>query len=371
EQRLVGQDLAGELLALAEGAALQLPFHVLADHAPEGLEPQVQVVPDPGDHARVEPFGLQQLHDAVEIALDRFPVELVVDAAGEVAHLQEVHQPLEAGALALLPDGHLHVAPLAAHEQLGELVHLHARLGGQAVQHLLDLGIFRTQRLLEALAEGLQVQEVEVEDPVEGDEVTRLLDEGGGERALERLAVLEADLGGGGQGVERLAGGEAEIGPPQVADELEDALVHLSRLNVNHGGLAVWPLRPFGAHRGVRITGSHSRFPQLVLTGSALARAAGTSPRRVLVHRAKCTHDDLKTSSPPSRVIGTRRPSSSRRRPWKEPCEIRWVISSFQPRGPAGTSSSRSSARVTSTTSPTRCRTRTGPSLQRRPSTTL
>ena len=157
--------------------------------------------------------------------------------------------------LAFLADGHLHVAPLAAHEQLGELVHLHVRLGGQTVQHLLDLGILRAERLLEPLAQGLQVEEVEIEDPVEGREVARLLHQRGGERALERLAVLESDLGRGGQGVQRLAGRDAQLGPPQVADELENALVHLSRLNVNHFGLGVGGLRPSGAHRDVRSAG--------------------------------------------------------------------------------------------------------------------
>ena len=178
------EDLAGELLALAVGAALQLALHVLADHAPERLEAQVEVVADAREHARVEPLRLQQLHDPIEVALDRLPVELVVDPAGEVADLEEVHQPLEAGALALLADGHLHVAPLAAQEELGQLVHLHARLGHEPVEHLLHLRVLRTERLLEPFAEGLQVEEVEVEDAVEGGEVARLLDQGGGERAL-------------------------------------------------------------------------------------------------------------------------------------------------------------------------------------------
>src|SRR4030095_13515680 len=47
EERLVGEDLAGELLALAEGAALELALHVLADHAPEGPEAGVAGVADP------------------------------------------------------------------------------------------------------------------------------------------------------------------------------------------------------------------------------------------------------------------------------------------------------------------------------------
>src|ERR1700730_13845587 len=371
EERLVGEDLAGELLALPVGAALQLALHVLADHAPERLETQVEVVADARDHARVEALRLQELHDAAEVALDRLPVELVVDAAGEVADLEEVHQPLEAGALALLADGHLHVAPLPAQEELGQLVHLHARLGGEPVEHLLDLRVLRTERLLEPLAEGLQVQEVEVEDAVEGDEVAGLLDQGGGERALEGLAILETDLGRGGERVEGLARRDPHLRAAEIADELENALVHLSRLNVDDFGLAVWPLRPFGAHRGARATGSHSHSTRHAFIASALALARPHRDTFLVAHRAKWTQEDLKTSSPPSRVIGYRRASSSRMRPWNEPCAIRWVIESFQPSGPAGASSCRSSARVTSATSPTRCSTRTGPSLQRRPRTTL
>src|SRR4029453_11059315 len=102
------EDLAGELLALAEGPPLELTLHVLPDHAPEGLQAQVEVVADAGELAGIEALRLQHLHYAGEIALDGLPVELVVVAAGEVADLEEVHEPLEPGPLPLAADGHLH-----------------------------------------------------------------------------------------------------------------------------------------------------------------------------------------------------------------------------------------------------------------------
>src|SRR5258705_10343040 len=124
---------------------------------------------------------------------------------------------------------------------------------------------------------------------------------GGRERALARPAILEPDLGRGRERVERLARRDTHLGPPQVPDELEYPLIHLSR-----------------------------------------------------THRVKWTQEDLKTSSPRSRLMGCRRPSSRRIRPWNEPWEIRSVIVSFHPSEPAGASSSRSTARATSATSPTR-----------------
>src|SRR6266567_2061731 len=93
EERLVGEHLAGETLARAVGAPLELALHVLADHPAEGLEAEVEVVADAGEHARIHALGLQELHDAGEVALDGRPVELVVDLPREVADLEEVHQP--------------------------------------------------------------------------------------------------------------------------------------------------------------------------------------------------------------------------------------------------------------------------------------
>src|SRR5207249_3093991 len=84
-------------LALAVGAALQLALDVLADHPVEGLQPQLEVVADARELAGIEAPGLQHPHDLLDVALDRGPVELVRDLPREVADLEEVHQPLEAG----------------------------------------------------------------------------------------------------------------------------------------------------------------------------------------------------------------------------------------------------------------------------------
>src|SRR3990172_6935573 len=75
EERLVCQHLARELLALPVGPALELALDVLADHAPERFQAQVEVVADPREHARVHALGLEELHDAREVALDGLPVD--------------------------------------------------------------------------------------------------------------------------------------------------------------------------------------------------------------------------------------------------------------------------------------------------------
>src|SRR5438445_1126369 len=228
EQRLVREHLARELLALAVGAALQLALDVLADHPVEGLQPQLEVVADARELAGIEAPGLQHPHDLLDVALDRGPVELVRDLPREVADLEEVHQPLEAGVLAARADGHLHFAPLAAHQQLGEIVQLEAFLVDETIQQLLHARVLGAEGFLDPLAEGLEVEEIEVEDAVEGRQVARFLDEGGGQRGLERLAVGQADLRAGRERVERLRGRDAQLGPAQVADELEDSLVHVT-----------------------------------------------------------------------------------------------------------------------------------------------
>src|SRR5207248_9618728 len=98
EERLDGKDLARELLASAIGPSLELALDVLADHPAERLQPQLEIIADAGQLAGIEPARLQRLHDLLDVGLDRRPVELVGDAAAEVADLQEVHEPLEAGA---------------------------------------------------------------------------------------------------------------------------------------------------------------------------------------------------------------------------------------------------------------------------------
>src|SRR5205823_8720551 len=145
----------------------------------------------------------------------------------EVADLEEVHQPLETGVLAARADGHLHLAPLAAHQKLGQIVELETFFIRQAIQQILDASILWPERFGKPLAERLEVEEVEVEEAIEGRQVARFLDERGGQRGLERLAVGETDLRAGRERVERLRGRDAQLGPAQVADELEDSLVHL------------------------------------------------------------------------------------------------------------------------------------------------
>ncbi len=81
EERLVGENLTRELLALAVRAPLQLALDVLADHALERFEPELEIVPDARQLAGVEPFRLERFHDPLEIALDGRPVELVRDPA--------------------------------------------------------------------------------------------------------------------------------------------------------------------------------------------------------------------------------------------------------------------------------------------------
>ena len=88
------------------------------------------------------------MHDPGQVALDGLPVELVVDAAREVADLEEVHQPLEAGPLPLAADGHLHLRALALEHQLGHLVQLETVLGHEAVEHLPHLRVLGAERLL-------------------------------------------------------------------------------------------------------------------------------------------------------------------------------------------------------------------------------
>src|SRR5712692_9626871 len=81
EKRLVRENLARELLALAVRSTLQLALDVLADHPLEGLEPQLEVIADPRQLARVETARLERLHDPLEVALDGGPVEAVRDPA--------------------------------------------------------------------------------------------------------------------------------------------------------------------------------------------------------------------------------------------------------------------------------------------------
>src|SRR3989441_11033336 len=89
EERLVGQNLPRQLLALAVRAPLELALDVLADHALERLEAQLEIVPDARELARAEAARLPPLHELLEVGLDHRPVEAVGDPPREEAHLEE------------------------------------------------------------------------------------------------------------------------------------------------------------------------------------------------------------------------------------------------------------------------------------------
>jgi hypothetical protein len=126
------------------------------------------------------------------------------------------------------PDGHLHLAPLPTHEQLGQIVEVQVLVGHQVVEHVLDARVLRTERLLEPFAERLQIEEVEIEQAIERGVIAVFLDQGRGERGLERLAIGQSHFRAGGQRVERLRRRDADLGAAQIADELEDSLVQVA-----------------------------------------------------------------------------------------------------------------------------------------------
>ena len=125
---------------------------MLADHAAKRLQPKLQIIPDAGELARVEPALLQQPHHLGEVALDRGHVEVVGDAAREVADLEEVHQPLQAHVASARADSHLHLGAFAAHEQLGQLVQLHPLFLDEPVEQALHPRILGAERFLEPFA---------------------------------------------------------------------------------------------------------------------------------------------------------------------------------------------------------------------------
>jgi hypothetical protein len=55
--------------------------------------------------------------------------------------------------------------------------------------------------------------------------IAELLDQGGRERRLERLAVGETYFGARGERIERFRRRDPDLGAAEVADELEDPLV--------------------------------------------------------------------------------------------------------------------------------------------------
>src|SRR6266852_6838522 len=100
--------------------------------------------------------------------------------------------------------------------------------------------------------------------------------------------MLEPDLRGGGQGVERLAGRDAELGAPQIADELQDPLVHLGSGGERHlplliegwlGSLSCWS--PRLRLRLLPRAAPHTAIPrpphQAARCGATIARFVGSA----------------------------------------------------------------------------------------------
>ena len=205
----------------------QLPLDVLPDQPPERLEPELHVGAEPGERARVHPLLLRGAQQGLEVRLDLLPRELVPDLAGEVADLEEVEEALESHPAPALPYRELERRGVGQEQHLRQGVDVEVvRLLEQALEQRPRPRILAAEGLGRLGPEPLQVEEIEVEDPLERREVARLLDEGRGERVAEVVAVPEPDRLGGLERVERLGGRHAHLRPSEVADELENPVVH-------------------------------------------------------------------------------------------------------------------------------------------------
>ncbi len=223
----------------------QLPLDVLADEPPERLQPQLRVGAQAGEGPGVHALRLGRREEGLQVGLDLLPGELVPDPPREVADLEEVEEALQPDRPAALADGHLQLGGVGHQEQLGQRIRVRDAFGQEPLEQRPRPRVLAAEGPGGLGAEGLQVEEVEVEEPVEGREVARLLDEGAGEGRLEDVALGQPDLGRRLQGVQRLGRGDADFGAPEVADELENPLVHLA------GGESQ-PLPPGPPHLGVR-----------------------------------------------------------------------------------------------------------------------
>ena len=227
EEGLLGEEVPPQAVGLAVPPPRELPLDVLPDEAPERLEPELHVGAEPGKGARIHPLLLRGAQQGLEIRLDLLPRELVPDLAGEVADLEEVEEALEPDPPPALPHGQLERGRVGQEQHLRQGVHVEvAVLLEQALEERARPRILATEGLGGFGPQPLQVEEIEVEDPLERREVARLLDEGRGERVAEVVAVMEPDRLGGLERVERLGGRDAHLRPSQVADELEDPVVH-------------------------------------------------------------------------------------------------------------------------------------------------
>ena len=195
EERLVGQELPSKAIRLAMPPPRQLPLDVLTDQPPERLQPQVHVRAEPGERTRVHPLLLGGTQEGLEVRLDLLPRELVPDLAGEVADLEEVEEALESHPATPLPDRELERRGVGQEEHLRQRVDVQiVPLLQEALEQRPRPRILAPEGLGRLGPEALQVEEVEVEDPLEGREVTRLLDQGRGQRVPEVVQVPEADL---------------------------------------------------------------------------------------------------------------------------------------------------------------------------------
>src|SRR5262249_39993556 len=156
---------------------------VLADQAPEGLEPKLHVGAQPGQCARVHALGLGRSKERFEVRLDFLPRKLIPDPAREVADLEEVKKPLEPESLPALTDRQLEGGGVRKEQHLGERidVELVPLLLEETLEQVPRPRILAAEGFRRLRAQALQVEEVEIEDPLEGREITRLLDQGCGE----------------------------------------------------------------------------------------------------------------------------------------------------------------------------------------------
>ncbi|HSF02942.1 MAG TPA: hypothetical protein VLA62_08025, partial [Solirubrobacterales bacterium] len=198
---------------------------MLPDEAAERLEPQLQVRPEAGQRPGIHALGLGRAQERLQIALDGLPRELVPDPAREVPDLEEVEEPVQADAAAALADRELKLGGVALEQELGQRVDVERRLGEQPIEGGPGPGVLAPERPGRLVAQRRQVEEVEVEETLEGGEVARLLDQGRGQRGPEDVAVREVYLGSGLERVQRLGRRDTELRAPQVADELQDPRV--------------------------------------------------------------------------------------------------------------------------------------------------
>ena len=219
-----GGPAAGGRPAHAPGA--QLPLDVLSDQPAERLEAKLHVGAEPGERTRIHSLLLRGAQQGLEICLDLLPGELVPDPAGEVADLQEVDEALEPDATPALAHHQLEGSGVRHEQHLGQGVHVEvAVLLEEALQPSPRPRVLAAERSGRLRPEPLQVEEVQVEDPLERRDVPVSLT--GSRRARDGSRRGRRDR------VSRRPGGRRSsrrsrrgLRSSQDADELEDPVVH-------------------------------------------------------------------------------------------------------------------------------------------------